>query len=83
VIWSPHLAGRDPQTWSDAEHFDPDRFVDGPRTAPGWIPFGGGPGACIGSALAQLQITVAIARLAQRLELRPTGRDRRDRAASW
>lgn len=72
VMWSPHLAGRDPTTWSDPERFDPDRFMDGPRTAPGWVPFGGGPRACIGVALAQLEITVAIARLAQQLELRPT-----------
>jgi hypothetical protein len=72
VIWSPHLAGRDPATWNDEERFDPDRFVDRPRSAPGWVPFGGGARACIGFALAQLEITVAVARLAQRLRLQPS-----------
>lgn len=75
VLWSAHLAGRDPDRWPDPLRFDPDRW-DG--LDPGqrrladaaWVPFGRGPRACIGFALAQMELTLLIARLAQRLDLR-------------
>ena len=37
-----------------------------------WVPFGRGPHMCIGFALAQMELTLIIARLAQRLDLTPT-----------
>jgi cytochrome P450 len=77
VVWSPHLAGRDPGSWTDPLRFDPDRFADMTAeqkaiTDQAWVPFGRGPHMCIGFALAQMELTLIIARLAQRLDLTPT-----------
>ena len=76
VLWSPHLTGRDPDVWDEPLHFDPDRFLDmteDQRAAAdaAWIPFGGGRRNCIGFALAQMELTLLIARLAQRLDVTP------------
>jgi cytochrome P450 len=72
VVWSPYLAGRDPATWTDPLRFDPDRFVG--LTAEqqalcdqAWVPFGRGPHMCLGFGLAQMELTLIISRLAQRL----------------
>ncbi len=77
VVWSPHLAGRDPASWIDPLRFDPDRFTNmtveqRAVTDQAWVPFGRGPHMCIGFALAQMELTLIIARLAQRLDLTPT-----------
>lgn len=77
ILWSAHLAGRDPQAWPDPLRFDPDRFVD---LAPAqqaladaaWVPFGRGARNCIGFALAQMELTLMISRLSQHLDLTPT-----------
>lgn len=76
VVWSPHLAGRDPRTWNDPLRFDPDRFSDltpeqQSHADRAWVPFGRGPHMCLGFALAQMELTLIIARLAQRLDLAP------------
>jgi cytochrome P450 len=77
VLWSPYLAGRDSETWADADRFDPDRFLDLDDVQrsiadDGWVPFGRGPRMCVGFALAQMELTLIVARLAQRLDLAPT-----------
>ncbi|MBX3314080.1 MAG: cytochrome P450 [Actinobacteria bacterium] len=74
VLWSSHLAGRDPQVWDDPLRFDPDRYLDVPDdrrtlTELAWVPFGRGPRNCIGFALAQMELTLIVARLAQRVDL--------------
>lgn len=76
ILWSAHLAGRDPDAWADPLRFDPDRFLDltpeQKRVADhAWVPFGGGARNCIGFALAQMELTLIIARLAQRLDVTP------------
>lgn len=76
VAPSPYLAGRDPRAWDDALTFDPhrfDRMTDEQRSLANraWVPFGGGARSCIGFALAQMELTILIARMAQRLDLRP------------
>jgi cytochrome P450 len=77
IAWSPHLAGRDPNTWTDPERFNPERYLslnDEQKAAAdrAWIPFGRGPHMCLGFALAQMELVLMIARFAQRLELTPT-----------
>lgn len=80
ILWSPHLAGRDPQAWPDPLQFDPDRFLTTSShqralADAAWMPFGRTPRNCIGFALAQMELTLIIARLAQRLDLTPTATD--------
>lgn len=78
IMWSAHLAGRDPRAWPDVLSFDPDRFD---RLTPeqqavvdaAWAPFGRGARNCIGFALAQMELTLIIAHLAQRIDLTPSG----------
>ena len=77
IVWSPHLAGRDHSVWADPLRFDPDRHRDltpaqKSATDRAWVPFGRGPHMCIGFALAQMELTLIIARIAQRLDLSPT-----------
>ena len=77
VLWSAYLSGRDPSAWTDPLRFDPDRFVDltdEQRTIAdhAWVPFGRGARNCIGFALAQMELTLIISRLAQRLDVHPT-----------
>jgi cytochrome P450 len=77
VAWSPYLTGRDPSVWSQPHRFDPDRFVDagdgaGAAAELAWLPFSRGPRSCLGFALAQMQLTLVLARLAQRADVAPT-----------
>ena len=77
ILWSAHLAGRDPTSWADPLTFDPDRFArlsDEQRAIAdqAWTPFGRGSRNCIGFALAQMELTLVIARIAQRLDLTAT-----------
>ena len=77
VLWSPYLAGRDASAWSDPDRFDPDRFLhldDGQRALAdeAWTPFGRGPRMCVGFALAQMELTLVLARMAQRIDVVPT-----------
>ncbi len=77
VMPSPYLAGRSPRAWHDPLTFDPhrfDRMTDEQRSVAdrAWVPFGAGARSCIGFALAQMELTIIVARMAQRLDLRPT-----------
>ena len=77
ILWSAYLTGRNPEVWPEPELFDPDRFADLDDTQRSdidraWVPFGGGARNCIGFALAQMELTIILARLAQRLDLSPT-----------
>ncbi len=79
VLWSPYLAGRDPETWDDPLEFRPGRHLDpspeaAARAEAAWVPFGKGPRRCIGFALAQMELTLILARLAQRLDLHAVAR---------
>jgi len=77
ILWSAHLAGRDPAAWPDPLRFDPERFHDltddqQAVADAAWVPFGRGARRCIGFALAQMELTLITARLAQRLDVSPT-----------
>jgi cytochrome P450 len=74
IAWSAYLSGRNPKVWDDPLRFDPDRFISmSPERRAladqAWVPFGRGARNCIGFALAQMELTLIIARLAQRLDV--------------
>ena len=74
IAWSPYLAGRDPASWDEPLRFNPDRFAgltpeQKSLSDQAWVPFGRGPHSCLGFALAQMELTLIVARLSQRLDL--------------
>jgi cytochrome P450 len=74
IMWSPYVSGHLPEVWGDPLAFRPERFVEPTeeqqRAIDGaWLPYGKGPRACIGFQLAQMEMTLAIARLAQRVDV--------------
>jgi cytochrome P450 len=73
VVMSQFATHRHPQFWGEAESFDPTRFTverERARHPYAYIPFGGGPRACIGSNFAMLEAIIALALLLQRFEIR-------------
>jgi cytochrome P450 len=63
---------RDPTLWDNPLIFDPDRFR--PQRSKGrdrwqYLPFGGGPRACIGDHFAMLEATIALATVIRRAEI--------------
>ncbi|MDQ1532704.1 MAG: hypothetical protein QOF28_465 [Actinomycetota bacterium] len=74
ILLCPYLAGRDATSWPDPLRFDPDRHLgaggsDPAPLNPAWVPFGRGPRHCIGFALAEMELVLVVARIAQRLDL--------------
>jgi enediyne biosynthesis protein E7 len=72
VLISPYLVHRHPAHWSDAERFDPGRFLAGEgdgRNRFAYLPFGLGARACIGEHLALVEMHAHVATLARRFDL--------------
>ena len=72
VLISPYVLHRHPEHWEKPDVFDPERFsaeraVKRYRSV--YIPFGAGPRACVGSALATLEAILILAMVAQRCRL--------------
>jgi cytochrome P450 len=66
LIYSIYLTHRDPDTWEAPEEFKPERFAHGRKHPPfAYVPFGGGPRACIGAAFGQAEARLVLARLLQ------------------
>ena len=64
LFYSIYLTHRDPNVWENAEEFCPERHAGGRKTPPfSYIPFGGGPRACIGAAFGQAEARLVLARL--------------------
>jgi cytochrome P450 len=64
MFYSIYLTHRDPAIWENAEHFCPERYAHGRKTPPfAYVPFGGGPRACIGAAFGQAEARIVMARL--------------------
>jgi cytochrome P450 len=72
LLFSPFLNQRDPAVYPDPEAFRPDRWLGGPRPAPGnWFPFALGPRVCPGSHLAMTTLTTALATVLDTCTLTP------------
>jgi cytochrome P450 len=69
--WALH---HDPELYPDPEAFRPERFVDGQPESYAFLPFGGGAHRCLGSALAELEIKVALRTMLRSVVLRPAER---------
>jgi cytochrome P450 len=64
MFYSIYLTHRDPDIWENAESFCPERFARGRKTPPfSYVPFGGGPRACIGAAFGQAEARIVMAHL--------------------
>ncbi|MEB8337880.1 cytochrome P450 [Streptomyces endophyticus] len=72
VTVSAYVTHRDPAYWPDPMRFDPDRFLpeaEQSRHRYAWMPFGGGPRACIGAQFAMLESVLGLAVLLQAYEV--------------
>lgn len=73
LVFSPYALHRDPRFWRSAEAFRPERFEKGSEAAQlprfAYLPFGTGPRRCPGENLAQLELSLAVARILQRFVL--------------
>ena len=77
MFYSIYLTHRDPSVWKNAEDFCPERFAHGRKTPPmSYIPFGGGPRACIGAAFGQAEARIVMARLLQTFSFEPMNTDK-------
>ena len=64
MFYSIYLTHRDPEIWENAEDFCPERFAHGRKTPPfSYVPFGGGPRACIGAAFGQAEARTVMSHL--------------------
>jgi cytochrome P450 len=66
--WGLH---HDPDLYPDPERLAPERFLDQGPEPYTWLPFGGGAHRCIGSALAELEIKIALATILRRVAIAP------------
>lgn len=79
-LWmSPWAAHRSPRYFPNPRSFAPERWLDGlqrrlPKHA--YFPFGGGPRICIGNAFAQLETTLTLITVVQKLRFRPVAGQR-------
>ncbi len=82
VLYSIYLTQRDPRWWQNPTTFDPERFTpEQARQRPAYtfLPFGGGARNCIGTAFAQVEAKVVLARILQKFELTFSGNEVRPR----
>ena len=66
--WGVH---HDPEVYPDPERFQPERFLGDAPEPYTWLPFGGGAHRCIGSALAELEIKIALTTILGRVAISP------------
>jgi cytochrome P450 len=76
LVYSIYLTHRDPSIWEDPDDFRPERFAHGRKQPPfSFVPFGGGPRACIGAAFGQAEARLVLARLLQTYDFEWMDRD--------
>lgn len=66
--WGIH---HDPARHDDPEEFRPERFLGDGAEPYAWLPFGGGARRCIGAALAELEVRVALTAMLRAVRLAP------------
>ncbi|MFN3309832.1 MAG: cytochrome P450 [Anaerolineales bacterium] len=72
LFYSIYLTHRDSRLWEAAHEFDPQRFLGGRQTPPfAFVPFGGGPRACIGAAFGQLEARLVLTYLLRHFTFEP------------
>lgn len=72
MFYSIYLTHRDAEHWTEPDAFRPERFARGRKTPPfAYVPFGGGPRACIGAAFGQAEARLVLARLLQTWRFEP------------
>ncbi len=70
VVVNLAQAGRDREVWGDnADHFNPQRFVENPNAKRQVLAFGYGPRACLGAVLAGLEMPTVLAAICGSVEL--------------
>ncbi|MDX3454029.1 cytochrome P450 [Streptomyces sp. ME02-8801-2C] len=78
VLISPWVTHRHPAHWDTPDRFDPDRFTPARESARhryAWLPFGGGPRACIGRHFSMLESVLALAVLLREYNLETPDKD--------
>ncbi|MCX6078343.1 MAG: cytochrome P450 [Chloroflexi bacterium] len=61
LFYSIYLTHRDPKSWDKPDDFCPERFEHGRKQpAFAYLPFGGGPRACIGAAFGQAEARILV-----------------------
>ncbi|MCX5384120.1 cytochrome P450 [Streptomyces sp. NBC_00083] len=74
LLYSAYLLQHRPELFPDPDRFDPDRWIQrSAETLPrgSHVPFGGGNRKCIGDQFALIEMTLALATVCARWELRP------------
>jgi cytochrome P450 len=82
VLYSIYLTHRHKHYWTNPGQFDPERFTpENARQRPPYtfLPFGGGARNCIGTAFAQVEAKIVLARILQKFDLQFTGKTVRPR----
>lgn len=67
---SPLLVHENPRIWPDPHEFRPERFLERKAPTYEWLPFGGGHRRCLGVSFALFEMTVVLATLVSRVDLR-------------
>ena len=70
IPWAVH---RHRKLWRNPDRFDPERFTPAEaatRSRYAYLPFAAGPHVCVGASLSILQLTIAVAVIAQRFRFR-------------
>jgi cytochrome P450 len=67
---SPLLVHENPRVWPEPHEFRPERFLERKVPVYEWLPFGGGHRRCLGASFALYEMTVVLATLVARAELR-------------
>nr|WP_234390647.1 cytochrome P450 [Nocardia suismassiliense] len=64
------LLHSDPQVWSEPRRFRPERFLERRYRPFEYAPYGGGHRRCVGAALADYELRIALATIVSRVRLR-------------